>query len=91
MPRLRRETGPLGAGREFLEGPWTLAASRVLMSPHKEMFQMCALPGAGGLSFQQLLVCGSGDEPQGLPLSNVGPCDTKSLGNMMACGPRFLA
>nr|XP_020739673.1 inactive N-acetylated-alpha-linked acidic dipeptidase-like protein 2 [Odocoileus virginianus texanus] len=69
MPRLRRKTGPLGAGREFLEGPWTLAASRVLMSPHKEMFQIRALPGAGGLSFQQVLVCGSGDEPQGLPLS----------------------
>lgn len=68
-----------------------MAASRVLMSPHKEMFQMWALPGAGGLSLQQVLVCGSGDELQGLPLSNVGPCDAQSPGDMMACGPRFLA
>ena len=57
MPRLRRETGPLGAGREFLDGPWTLAASRVMMSPYKEMFHMWALPSAGGLSLQQKYWC----------------------------------
>ena len=27
------------------------------MSPHKEMFQMWALPGAGGLSLQQKCWC----------------------------------
>ena len=61
------------------------------MSPHKEMFQTQALLVLGGFPPSKCWCVGSGDELQGLPFSNVGPCDAQSPGDLMACGPCFLA
>ena len=43
------------------------------MSPHKEMFQTQALLVLGGFPSSKCWCVGSGDEPQGLPFSNLGP------------------
>ena len=61
------------------------------MSPHKEMFQMRHSWCWGCFPSSQCWCVGSGDEPQGLPSRNVEPWDSQSPGDMMACGPCFLA